>query len=242
MSDGSPVERGFTSFQSEGDGNEVKPRSTIPFPGCPGRPLRVAAFLSGGGTTVANLHRVIGRGELDAEIVLALADRDAAGVTRCRELGLPAERVERGAGESVADYSERLFARADAAGADVVALAGFLSLLAIPPRWRLRVLNIHPSLIPAFCGKGMHGRRVHAAAVDRGVTVSGCTVHFADDQFDHGPILLQHTVPVLPDDDADALAARVFEAECEAYPEALRRFASGRLEVCGRRVRLIPPA
>ena len=222
------------------DPNEMAERNdpARPFAGCPGRPLRIAAFISGGGTTVVNLRAVIGRGELDAEIVAVLADRDAAGLGRCRDLGLPAERVSRRAGESVTAFSERLFARADAAGADVVALAGFLALLAIPAWWRLRVLNIHPSLIPAFCGKGMHGRRVHAAALGRGVTVSGCTVHFADDDFDHGPILLQRTVPVRPDDDADTLAARVFEAECEAYPEALRRFASGRLEVVGRRVRL----
>jgi folate-dependent phosphoribosylglycinamide formyltransferase PurN len=97
-------------------------------------------------------------------------------------------------------------------------------------------MNIHPALIPAFCGAGFYGHHVHQSVLDYGCKVSGCTVHFADNQYDHGPIILQRTVPVLDDDTAETLAHRVFEQECEAYPEAIRLFASGRLQVVGRRV------
>ena len=98
------------------------------------------------------------------------------------------------------------------------------------------MINIHPSLIPAFSGKGFHGRAVHQAAIDAGVKLSGCTVHFADDTYDTGPIIFQVPVPVLDDDTAETLAARVFEAECEALPEAIALYAAGRLRVSGRRV------
>ena len=106
----------------------------------------------------------------------------------------------------------------------------------VPDDFADRVMNIHPALIPAFCGKGFYGHRVHQAALETGVKVCGCTVHFADNVYDHGPIILQRAVPVLDDDTPDTLAARVFEQECEAYPEAIRLFAEGRLRVEGRRV------
>jgi phosphoribosylglycinamide formyltransferase 1 len=118
-----------------------------------------------------------------------------------------------------------------------VCLAGFLQLVEIPPDFANRVLNIHPALIPAFSGKGFHGPAVHRAALEAGVKVSGCTVHFADNQYDHGPIISQRVVPVLDDDTPETLAARVFAEECEAYPEAITWFAEGRLVIEGRRVR-----
>jgi phosphoribosylglycinamide formyltransferase 1 len=101
-------------------------------------------------------------------------------------------------------------------------------------------MNIHPALIPAFCGKGFHGRHVHEAVLASGVKVSGCTVHFADNVYDNGPIILQRVVPVFDDDTPDTLAARVFAQECEAYPEAIGLFAEGRLRIEGRRVRTLP--
>ena len=116
-------------------------------------------------------------------------------------------------------------------------MGGFLKHVLIPDDFMGRVMNIHPSLIPAFCGHGFYGRRVHQAVLDYGVKVSGCTVHFVDNQYDHGPIILQHVVPVLDDDTPEALAARVFVEECSAYPEAIQRFAQGRLQLVGRRVR-----
>ena len=118
-------------------------------------------------------------------------------------------------------------------------MGGFLQLIAIPDDFRNRVMNIHPSLIPAFCGKGFYGERVHEAVLAMGVKVSGCTVHFTDNEYDHGPIILQRTVEVRDDDTVETLFARVFEQECEAYPEAIRLFAEGRLRVEGRRVRVM---
>lgn len=117
-------------------------------------------------------------------------------------------------------------------------MGGFLKHVLIPADFENRVINIHPALIPAFCGRGMYGRYVHQAVLDYGAKISGCTVHFVDDQYDHGPIILQRTVPVLDDDTAEALAHRVFDAECEALPEALALIAAGRVHVEGRHVRI----
>jgi folate-dependent phosphoribosylglycinamide formyltransferase PurN len=111
-----------------------------------------------------------------------------------------------------------------------------LQLLQVPDDFQGRVMNIHPALIPAFCGKGFYGHRVHEAVLADGAKVSGCTVHFVDNEYDHGPIILQRTVPVLDDDTPDSLAARVFVQECEAYPQAIKWFAEGRLRLEGRKV------
>src|SRR4029077_8889984 len=125
------------------------------------------------------------------------------------------------------EFGQRIFEQCRKAEADLVCMAGFLQLLHIPVDYEGRVLNIHPALIPAFCGKGFYGHRVHEAALEYGVKVSGCTVHFADNQYDHGPIILQRSVPVLDDDTPETLAARIFEQECDGYPEAIRLFAEG---------------
>ena len=119
-------------------------------------------------------------------------------------------------------------------------MGGFLWRITIPDDFANRVTNIHPGLVPAFCGKGYYGHRVHEAVLEYGAKLSGCTVHFADNQYDHGPVILQKAVPVLDDDTPDTLAARVFEAECEAYPEALQLIADGRVRVEDRRVRILP--
>jgi phosphoribosylglycinamide formyltransferase 1 len=127
-----------------------------------------------------------------------------------------------------------MFAPCRDAGVELVAMAGFLKHVLIPADFAGRVMNIHPALIPAFCGAGFYGERVHRAALEYGVKVSGCTVHFVDNHYDHGPIILQRTVPVHPDDTPQTLAARVFEQECQAYPEAIRLYAAGRLRIAGR--------
>ena len=204
-------------------------------------PIRLAVLLSGNGTTLQNLLDRGADGRLDARVVVVVSSNPAAfGLTRARQAGVPAVVVERKACASREEFGRRVFDHCRQAGADLVCLAGFLQLLPIAPDFRLRVLNIHPALIPAFCGKGMYGLRVHAAALEAGVKVSGCTVHFADNQYDHGPIVLQRVVPVLDDDTPETLAARVFEQECEAYPEAIRLFAAGRLRLEGRKVRVLP--
>ena len=205
--------------------------------------IRLAVLLSGSGTTLQNLLDHIRAGTLPAEVVRVVSSNPQAyGLTRAEQAGIPTAVVERKVCASRAEFSERTFALCRESRADLVCLAGFLQLLQIPDDFMGRVLNIHPALIPAFCGKGFHGRHVHESALEAGVKVSGCTVHFADNEYDHGPIVLQRVVPVLDDDTPETLAARVFAAECEAYPEAIRLFAANQLRIEGRRVRILPPS
>ena len=196
-------------------------------------PFRIVALVSGGGTTLQNLIDRQAAGRLAGQLVGVVSSRaDAYGVERARRVGVPVTVVEkRGAG-----FAERVWAAVRAFAPDLVCFAGWLHLLPIADDFRLRVLNIHPSLLPAFGGKGMYGRRVHEAVLTYGAKVSGCTVHYADDTYDTGPILVQKCVPVEEGDDSDTLAARVFTAECDAYPEAIGLIAAGRVRVEGRRV------
>ncbi|MFW6132697.1 MAG: phosphoribosylglycinamide formyltransferase [Planctomycetota bacterium] len=209
------------------------------------RHLRLGVLLSGGGRTLMNLLDAIGAGRLDAEVAVVIASRECKGLDRAADRGLRTELVEyrsfaaAGGETDTAAYSEAIVAHLDESGADLVLQAGLLSFWRIPPRYLGRVMNIHPALLPSFGGKGMHGRRVHEAVLAAGCKVSGCTVHFADNEYDAGPIIIQRCVAVGEDDDADALAARVFEEECIAYPEAVRLFAAGRLRIENRRVRVL---
>lgn len=200
------------------------------------KPLRLGVLISGGGTTLVNLLREIGAGRLRTEIPIVIADRLCTGIDRARAAELSCEFIPRKSFESVEAFSSEVFSSLREARVDLVILGGFLARIEIPEDFANRVMNIHPALIPAFCGQGMHGRHVHAAVLDRGCTVSGCTVHFCNNEYDQGPIILQSCVPVADDDTPESLAARVFEAECSSYPEAIRRFAAGRLRVVGNRV------
>ena len=202
--------------------------------------MRLAVLVSGGGTTLQNLLDRCADGRLPAEIVLVVASRaDAFALERARKVGIEAVVVDRQASGSLEEFSRRIFEYCRRANADLVCLAGFLQLVQVPVDYLGRVMNIHPALIPAFCGKGYYGHRVHEAVLASGAKVSGCTVHFADNEYDHGPIIVQRTVPVLDDDTAETLAQRVFVEECEAYPEAIRLFAESRLRIEGKRVRIL---
>jgi formyltetrahydrofolate-dependent phosphoribosylglycinamide formyltransferase len=202
--------------------------------------LRVAVLLSGNGTTLQNLIGRIDEGKLAARIALVISNQpDAFGLVRAERAGIPTAVVERAHFDSRAAFSARIFDLCREAEVQLVCMAGFMQLLCIPENFLGRVMNIHPSLIPAFCGKGFYGERVHEAALEYGVKLSGCTVHFADNVYDHGPIILQRTVPVCADDTPHSLAARVFEQECEAYPEAIQLFAEGRLLIQGRKVSIV---
>jgi len=203
------------------------------------QPVRLAVLVSAGGTTLQNLLDRCADGRLRAQVVQVVSSSAAVfALERARKAGVPTAVVERKQCTSRAEFSARIWEHCRAAGAELTCMAGFLQLIQIPEDFRLRVMNIHPALIPAFCGKGYYGHHVHEAVLAYGAKVSGCTVHFADNEYDHGPIVLQRPVPVRDDDTPDTLAARVFEQECEAYPEAIRLFAEGRLHVEGRRVRV----
>jgi len=200
------------------------------------RPIRLVVLISGAGTTLQNLIDRIGRGQLPAEIAHVVSSRAGVlGVQRAEQAGLPVTIVERRKC-TPPEFQQRVWEIIQAAAPELVCMAGWLHLLSIPSDYRYRVLNIHPALLPAFGGKGFYGRHVHEAVLAAGVKVSGCTVHFADETYDTGPIILQRCVPVFDEDTPETLAARVFAAECEAYPEAIRRVARGRWRLDGRRV------
>jgi phosphoribosylglycinamide formyltransferase 1 len=202
-------------------------------------PFRIAVLISGGGTTLRNFIERVNAGTLRVEIPLVISSSPAAGGIRfAHEAGIPCEIIQRKGFASQEDFSHAVFDRCRAARTDLVAMGGFLKQLTIPADFTNRVTNIHPALVPAFCGAGLYGHHVHEAVLQYGAKLSGCTVHFADNQYDHGPVIVQQAVPVLDDDTPDTLAARVFAAECEAYPEALQSIAEGRVTVHGRRVRI----
>lgn len=203
------------------------------------RPIRLAVLISGGGTTMLNFLEQIREGTLKAELPLVVATRsDCTGIPRAAAAGLRCDVVPRKAFESVTAFSREVFNRCREVQADLVALAGCLTLIEVPEDFRLKVMNIHPALIPSFCGKGYYGHHVHEAVLKFGAKISGCTVHFVDNEYDHGPIITQRAVPVLDADTPETLAARVFAEECIAYPDAIRWFADGRLQVEGQRVRV----
>ena len=204
-------------------------------------PLRIAVLISGGGTTLKNMIQRIDAGLLDVRIELVVCSNpESRGLQYADEAGIPAVVIERRQYDSRDAFSAAIFDGCRQANTDIVAMGGFLKQVTIPEDFANRVLNIHPALIPSFCGKGMYGHFVHEAVLEYGAKVSGCTVHFADNEYDRGPVVVQKTVPVMEDDTPDALAARVFEQECEAYPEVLRLIGAGRVSIDGRRVRIAP--
>jgi len=204
-------------------------------------PITLAVLVSGSGTTLQNLIDHIADGRLNARISVVIASRGGIGaLDRAAGARLMNFVVEKSASPTAADFSKRVFSICTDAGASLVCMAGWLSLLEIPPEFAGRVMNIHPALLPSFGGPGMYGAKVHQAVINHGCKVSGCTVHFVDAEYDNGPIILQRTCPVLDDDTPKTLAERVFHEETIAYPEAIRLYQAGRLKIDGRRVRIGP--
>jgi len=202
--------------------------------------LRLGVLISGGGRTLLNLHELIRAGRLPCEVAVVIASRDCKGVERARSAGMDVHVVPYKQMRDITTYSARLAELLDAAKVGLVIQAGFLSLWRIPPQYDGRVMNIHPALLPGFGGHGMFGHHVHEAVLAAGCKVSGCTVHFVTNEYDKGPIIIQRAVEVVEGDDADSLAARVFEQECLAYPAAIGLFAAGRLSIEGNTVRIRP--
>ncbi|MDG1874673.1 MAG: phosphoribosylglycinamide formyltransferase [Mariniblastus sp.] len=199
--------------------------------------FKIAVLISGGGTTLKNLLDVHQQGRLDCEIGLVISSSASAGGLKfAQQSNIPSNVIIRKDYADTATYSEAMFELCRTSNIDLVVMGGFLKRVKIPADFINRVINIHPSLIPAFCGKGNYGIRVHTNVIEYGVKLSGCTVHYVDDHYDHGPIIAQETVPVLNDDEPETLAGRVFEKECQLYPEIVNAIANGRITVSGRRV------
>jgi formyltetrahydrofolate-dependent phosphoribosylglycinamide formyltransferase len=200
--------------------------------------VRLGVLVSGGGTTLQNFIDKIAEGALNAEIVVVISSRPGVyALERAGNAGIPAEVVNRNDYDSVEAFSEAITAVLDKYGVELATLAGFLSLYRIPDFYLGHVLNIHPALLPGHGGKGYYGDRVHSVVLESGDRESGCTVHFADNVYDHGPIAVQKRVPVLPGDTVETLKKRVFEQECIAYPEAINLFALGKLDALAAKLR-----
>ena len=203
------------------------------------RPLRLGALISGGGRTLMNIADRIDDGTLNAEIAIVVSSRaGAAGVQLARERGLAVHVVLRRDFDTDEALHDAITAWLVQAQVDLVCLAGYLRWFRLDEPLKGKVINIHPALLPEFGGKGMYGERVHRAVLAAGRTESGCSVHFVDERYDHGPVIIQRRCPVLPDDDEQTLAARVFEQECIAYPEAIRLIAEGRVRLVGDRAEI----
>lgn len=206
----------------------------------PTKPLGLAVLISGSGRTLKNFIDLAAEGSLPIDIRLVISSTPkAGGLQHAADAGITSRIIRRDQFESDAAYGTTIFDACRAAEVDCVAMAGFLKLAPVPNDFSGRVLNIHPALIPAFCGPGMYGHRVHQAVLDYGAKITGCTVHFVDNQYDHGPIIWQQPTPVFNDDTAETLANRVFEIEKEAYPHVLRLLAAGRIKLDGRRVTIV---
>jgi phosphoribosylglycinamide formyltransferase-1 len=198
-----------------------------------GTVARLGVLISGRGSNMAALADAVADGRLPAEIALVLSNEpEAPGLALAADRGLPVAVADH-RGRPRAEHDAAVSALLEEAGATLVCLAGYMRLLSAPfvRRHRGRILNVHPSLLPAF--PGLHAQR---QALEHGVKVAGATVHLVDEQLDHGPILLQAAVPVRDDDTEDSLSARILTVEHRLYPEAVRLLAEGRLRIEGRRV------
>lgn len=192
--------------------------------------LKMAVLLSGSGRTLDNFHERIHQGSLAGEIQVVISNvAGVLGLKKAEKYGYPAFHAADNAriNEILEDYA-----------IDIICLAGYLKLYTPPTKLARAVINIHPSLIPSFCGDGYYGHHVHEAVKKRGCTVTGCTVHFADENYDEGPIILQKCVEIAYEDDADAIADKVFAIECVAFPEAINRVDQLGVEFFWKRVEL----
>lgn len=199
--------------------------------------LRIAVLISGAGSTLRNLIEWKQRGELPVDLQLVISScKSAGGLAHATEASIPTEVISRKSFSDAQAHSERVFALCCEHDIQLVVMAGYIEHLAIPEKYTNRVINIHPALIPAFCGQGFYGRRVHQAALDYGVKLAGCTVHFVDNQYDHGPIIAQRACPVYELDTVDSLQRRVGELERQLYPDVIAAIARRQVTIEGRRV------
>ncbi len=193
-------------------------------------PLPIAVFLSGAGRSLANLieHRDKHGLPIDLRLVISSSSK-VRGVQVARDHGISTMIVRKSDYPDPDAYSAAMFAPCRVLAVELVVMAGFLKHVLIPEDFTHRVINIHPSLLPRFGGSGMYGSRVHQAVIESHDKLSGCTVHFVDNEYDQGPILLQRSCPVANDDTPQSLAARVFQQECQALPDAIRQIAASRV-------------
>lgn len=202
----------------------------------------IAVLISGGGSNLQALIDNVETGAINAKIAVVISSReDAYGLKRAERHGIPACCISKRDYDSVESFDRALLEKLREYDIDLIVLAGYLNILSssIISAYSNRIINIHPSLIPSFCGKGYYGLKVHQGALDYGVKVTGATVHFVDEGTDTGPIILQKAVYIEEDDDAKSLAKRVLKVEHELLPKAVSLFVENKLVVEGRRVRIL---
>ena len=195
---------------------------------------KIGVVVSGRGSNLQSIIDHIAEGKLNVEIAVVVSDhKEAFALERAAKAGIPTAVVERKGCKDKAEFEDKIDAALRAAGAEAVVLAGFMRILTghFISRWEHKIINIHPALLPSFKGLDAQGQ-----AVDYGVKVAGCTVHFVDEGTDTGPIILQKVVPVLDDDTEETLAARILKEEHKALPEAIQLWADGKLTIQGRKV------
>ncbi|MBN2541399.1 phosphoribosylglycinamide formyltransferase [bacterium] len=200
--------------------------------------IKIAVFVSGGGTNLQAIIDAVNNGALDVDINLVLSDRmDAYALERAQNAGISTVYINSKDFKEREDFIDRFLRLMEEYDVNFIVLAGYMKK--VPPElvrkfWG-RMVNIHPALIPAFCGKGYYGMKVHQAVIDYGVKITGVTVHLVDEQYDHGAIVAQMAVEVRDTDTPETLAERVLEYEHKIYPLALQLFAEGRVEIKGRK-------
>jgi phosphoribosylglycinamide formyltransferase-1 len=200
------------------------------------KPLRIGVLLSGEGTSLENLFERIDAGEIPARVAVVISSKEGVGgLHRAERRGVPAVAVPRKRHRDLREFNDLIHGELEKRGVEFVALLGFLSPFELRGKFEGRAINVHPALIPAFSGQGFYGRKVYDAVFAKGVKVTGATVHFVDEEYDHGPIILQEAVSVLEDDTVETLSARVQAAERRLVPEAIRLFAEGLLEIDSQR-------
>jgi len=208
------------------------------------KPIRIAVLVSGQGRG-SNMQAIIDgckSGKINGKVSLVLGVKDdAPAMDRAKSAGIPTLAISPKSYATDDDYNEAVFQALKSNNIDLICLAGYMRVLGgkTIEFYRNRILNVHPALLPSFCGKGMYGHHVHEAVIKRGVKFTGATIHFVDEDYDTGPIILQSIVPVEEEDTPDSIAAKVLEQEHQAYTEAIALFAEGRIEVIDRKVKIL---
>ncbi|MBU0951990.1 MAG: phosphoribosylglycinamide formyltransferase [Elusimicrobia bacterium] len=200
---------------------------------------KIGALVSGGGTNLQSIIDACESGSIQGEVAVVISSKkDAFALERAKKRNIPAVFIDRKQCKDINEFSQKVSAELKKRNVHLVCLAGFLLKLSpsLVKEYKNRILNVHPALLPAFGGEGMFGHHVHEAVLASGAKFTGPTVHFVDEDYDRGPIILQAVVPVLDDDCADSLGKRVLAQEHKIYPEAIRLFCENKLEVVGRRV------
>ena len=203
--------------------------------------LNIAVFASGRGSNLEALQHAISKREVEAKIAVVISNNSDAGALKlAQSFQIPAVHLSQKQFPTQEEFCHAVLKALESFGVQLIVLAGYMKKIdpAVIRKYRDRIINIHPALLPSFGGKGMYGRRVHEAVISSGATITGATVHIVDEKYDHGPVVLQESIPVLPHDTPDSLAERVLQVEHTILPKAVRLFAEGKIKIHHNRVDL----